>query len=216
MQTDNEQYEQVKTFIRENWIAITAGVVIGVGGLLGWRYYQEYQIESQLNEASAYFNATSALNKLNEAIEATPENAESLNQEADNAIKTYLATDSSNYAGIAALKLAKNLASQKKYTEAEQVLIDIASKVKDENILATILFMLANIQAEQDKFADALATIEKITLASWNANLLEFKADILKRKGDISEAKKVYEQAITVADPSLQDYLRLKLNNLPS
>lgn len=216
MQTDNEQYEQVKTFIRENWIAITAGVVIGVGGLLGWKYYQEYQIQTQLKEASAYFNATESLKKFESAVAATPENAETLKNDAFTAMQDYLKQDSSNYAGIAALKLAKNLAAEKNYAEAEKVLIEVSSKIKDENMIATIQFMIANIQAEQEKFDDALSTIDKITLASWNANRLELKADILKRKGDIAEAKKVYEQAISAADPSLQDYLRLKLNNLPS
>lgn len=214
MQTDNEEYEQVKSFIKDNWIAITVGVVIGVGGLLGWRYYQDHQITTQLNQASAYYTAVSKLTT--PAVTENAEESAKVKNEAVDAVKTYLANDDSNLVGVAALSLAKDLASSKDFAGSEQVLVNVLPKVKDENLVATIQFMIANIQAEQEKFDEALATIEKVKLASWTANRLELKADILKRKGDIAAARKVYEEAIVIADPSLQDYLRLKLNNLPS
>lgn len=41
--SEEEQFEAVKGFFRENGKAIVVGVVLGIGGLFGWRYWQSHQ-----------------------------------------------------------------------------------------------------------------------------------------------------------------------------
>ncbi|MFC0180712.1 YfgM family protein [Thorsellia kenyensis] len=215
MQTDNEQFDQFKTFLKENGIAITVGIVIGVGGLVGWNFYEKHQVKTVQNEAAEYYTTITALNKSKELIvEEGTENPEK--QKTYEQIRAYLKTDESNYVGIVALAFAKELAAEKSFKEAEAVLSDVSRKNIDKNLASSINYMLANLQSEQKKFDDAIATLNTIPTNEWGANRFELKADILKRKGDIQEARKLYEQAITVADPSIQEYLRVKLNNLPS
>lgn len=40
--TENEQVSALKNFFVENGKAIAAGLIIGIGGIAGWNYYQSH------------------------------------------------------------------------------------------------------------------------------------------------------------------------------
>ena len=46
--TENEQLDAVRRFFSENGKALAVGVVLGVGALLGWRYWQSHQNASMM------------------------------------------------------------------------------------------------------------------------------------------------------------------------
>jgi len=52
--SEEQQVEAIKRFWKENGTAIIAGVVLGLGGLYGWRYFQDQQLESTMAASSAY------------------------------------------------------------------------------------------------------------------------------------------------------------------
>ena len=41
--TENEQVSALKNFFVENGKAIAAGLIIGIGGIAGWNYYQSHR-----------------------------------------------------------------------------------------------------------------------------------------------------------------------------
>ena len=41
--TDRDQEGALRTWWRENWKFILAGIVLGLGGLAGYNYWQKYQ-----------------------------------------------------------------------------------------------------------------------------------------------------------------------------
>jgi len=43
--TEEQQAEAIKSFFRDNGIALAVGVVLGLGGLYGWRAYNQHNIE---------------------------------------------------------------------------------------------------------------------------------------------------------------------------
>ena len=51
---DEQQVEALQRFLKENGLAIFAGLVIGLGGLYGFRQYQEHQLEQLEAQSTAY------------------------------------------------------------------------------------------------------------------------------------------------------------------
>lgn len=241
MQDDNEQYELVRNFLRENWIAITTGIVIGVGGLFGWNYYQAHQTKKLLASADNFYTLTKELDKSQvelvsaqnapitpdqtkvgqvvETLSASPalEAAEKANSQAIEELKSFIASETGNYSAIAALELANFYIKDAKFSDAEAALSGVTAKIKDEILVATVNASLARVQSEQGKYSEALSTLDLIKLESWKAANLELKGDILSKQGDKSAAKSAYEQAIAATtNINVQQSLRTKLNNLSS
>ncbi|MBM4217386.1 MAG: tetratricopeptide repeat protein, partial [Gammaproteobacteria bacterium] len=52
---EEEQWERVKRWLRENGPWLIAGVIIGLGALAGWRWYEAY-VERRHVEASVAYN----------------------------------------------------------------------------------------------------------------------------------------------------------------
>lgn len=47
-ENENDQVEAVKRFFAENGKALAVGVILGVGALIGWRYWNSHQVDSAL------------------------------------------------------------------------------------------------------------------------------------------------------------------------
>ncbi len=45
-ENENDQVEAVKRFFAENGKALAVGVILGVGVLIGWRYWNSHQVDS--------------------------------------------------------------------------------------------------------------------------------------------------------------------------
>ena len=58
-QTEEEQVEALKQWWKENGRSVVAGVVLGLGAVLGWRGWHQYQ-ESVAGQASTAFEQLSA------------------------------------------------------------------------------------------------------------------------------------------------------------
>src|ERR1044072_7387413 len=52
--TDRDQEEALRNWWRENWKWILAGVVVGLGGLAGWTYFQKYRNAQAEHAATVY------------------------------------------------------------------------------------------------------------------------------------------------------------------
>ena len=52
--TEEQQEEAIKRFFKENGTMLIAGAVLGLGGLYGWKAYNEAKIESAETASDAY------------------------------------------------------------------------------------------------------------------------------------------------------------------
>ena len=43
---EKEQIKEIKSWLKENWLALVAGVIVGFGGLFSWNWYQDSVYES--------------------------------------------------------------------------------------------------------------------------------------------------------------------------
>ena len=53
---EEQELNQLKEWWKDNGKAIIAAFILGVGGMLGWRYWQSYQA-NQIMQASAEYDA---------------------------------------------------------------------------------------------------------------------------------------------------------------
>lgn len=58
---ENDQVDALKRFFAENGKALAVGVILGVGALVGWRYWTSHQLDTARGSSLAYENAISAL-----------------------------------------------------------------------------------------------------------------------------------------------------------
>ena len=58
---ENDQVEAIKSFFAENGKALAVGVILGIGALVGWRYWNSHQLDTARESSAAYENAVSSL-----------------------------------------------------------------------------------------------------------------------------------------------------------
>ena len=59
--TDRDQEERLRNFFSENWRWMLAGIVLGVGGLVGWNRYEAHALRKHESAASEYANLLKTL-----------------------------------------------------------------------------------------------------------------------------------------------------------
>ncbi|MGF1725078.1 YfgM family protein [Photobacterium nomapromontoriensis] len=196
--TEEQQVEQIKAWWKENGKAVVLGTVIGLGGLLGWRYYQS-EVQSAKEQASDAY--TQVINGLEDG-----------NATAAADLQAFIAAhENSQYSVLAALQLAKVQVQQGDLDAAAEQLNWAISHTKDVAILPLAQTHLARIYTEQQAYDKALAELDKVTAEGWQAKVAELRGDVLLQKGDAIAAREAYVSAQQLgSSPALQ----IKLDDL--
>jgi predicted negative regulator of RcsB-dependent stress response len=201
--TDEEQVERIKKWWADNGSSVIAGLVIGIGGLGGWRFYVDYTT-TQAAEASSHFTQmVSSLdaNKSDVAIE-----------QANLVVSDYGSTP---YADLAQFALAKAYVSSEKYEEAAQTLQKIIDDSSEAPIQAIARMRLAAVQQQLGQLDQALKTIEVEYPQQFSAAVEELKGDILASQGHAEQARAAYQKARMANPPAANpQFLQQKLDNL--
>lgn len=199
--TENEQVDALRRFFIENGKALAIGVVIGIGALLGWRYWQNHQ-QAEMTGASQLYQQAS------EALTGGKADGVALAEK-------FIEKNANNYGVLAALQLAQHEVDQKNFAKAEQQLAWAQGQTKDENLKSLIDLRLARVQLQENKLDDALKTLDLIKATGWVAMAQDIRGDVLVKKGDVKGAREAYSKGLASdASQSLQGLLRMKLNNL--
>ncbi|KID00635.1 MAG: YfgM family protein [Hafnia alvei] len=199
--TENEQVDALRRFFIEYGKALAIGVVIGIGALLGWRYWQSHQQAEMTGASQSYQQASEALTGGKADGVALAEK--------------FIEKNANNYGVLAALQLAQHEVDQKNFAKAEQQLAWAQGQTKDENLKSLIDLRLARVQLQENKLDDALKTLDLIKATGWVAMAQDIRGDVLVKKGDVKGAREAYSKGLASdASQSLQGLLRMKLNNL--
>lgn len=201
--TENEQVDAVRRFFAENGKALAIGVVLGIAALGGWRYWQTHQ-SSEMTEASVAFQ------QANQAM--TDKKAQGVED-----LEKFAQSNSNNYGVFAALQLADHFVEAKDFANAEKQLTQAQSQAKEENLLSLVNLRLARVQMQQNKFDDALKTLDGVKGEGWAALQQDVRGNVLLAKGDAKGAREAYSKGLdSKPSQTLQNMLRMKLNNLSS
>ncbi|HEY7378217.1 MAG TPA: tetratricopeptide repeat protein [Steroidobacteraceae bacterium] len=202
--TESDQWERVKTFVRENGIAMIVGVLLGAGILYGYSWWSDHVTARSQAAAARYLDVLDALGRNDKA------RAIELTQQLQ---KDYAATP---YVDQAQLALARMHVEHNELEDAARRLKDVADGSKDEQLRLVARERLARVQLAQGKADDALKTLEGAKAPAFTARYAEVRGDALLQKGDRAGALAAYREALAATEPGITDtgLLQLKINDL--
>lgn len=202
---EQEQWERVKQWLRENGLWLLAGVAIGIGALSGWRWW-EARVERLAVEASG---------KYQQVLEAFGRG--------DRTRGTTLAEElrrdygRSPYADQADLVIARAHVEASEYGEAAERLQRVAQSSKDAELRHVARLRLARVQVAQGNTDQALATLAAAKdTGAFSSRYTELRGDVLFAKGDRPGALREYRAARAADTDGVLDaaLLELKINDL--
>ncbi|MCT4701473.1 YfgM family protein [Enterobacteriaceae bacterium H20N1] len=202
-ENENDQVEAVKRFFAENGKALVVGVVLGIGALVGWRYWNSHQADSAMASSLEYQNVTSAVNASQPATLSAAEK--------------FAAETKNTYGALASLELAQKYVDNNDLAKAAAQLQQGLSNTSDANLQALINVRLARIQIQQKQADTALKTLDGIKGEGWVAIVADLRGEALLSKGDKQGARDAWSKgAQTDASPALREMMQMKINNLSS
>lgn len=202
-ENENEQVEAVKRFFAENGKALVVGVVLGIGALVGWRYWNSHQADSVMASSLEYQNVTSAVRADQPATLSAAEK--------------FAAETKNTYGALASLELAQKYVDNNDLAKAAAQLQQGLSNTGDANLQALINMRLARIQIQQKQADAALKTLDGIKGEGWVAIVADLRGEALLSKGDKQGARDAWSKgAQTDASPALREMMQMKINNLSS
>ncbi|HCE2446371.1 TPA: YfgM family protein [Vibrio parahaemolyticus] len=197
--TEEQQVEAIKDWWKENGKAVIIGAVVGLGGLFGWRYYQDTVIQASETASQSY---TTAMNTLQEK-----------GVDAQSDVQAFIESNEvKEYSVLAALQLAKAQVEAKDFTAALEQLKWAQSNTKDAALSPLISYRIARIETEMGNFDAANTELGKVTDTAWAGRIAELRGDIALRQGDKDAAYAAYAEAQQAADAS--PTLQMKLDDL--
>jgi predicted negative regulator of RcsB-dependent stress response len=203
METDEEQVEKLKAWWKENGRSVIAGVIIGVGGLFGYRYWIDYQ-NQVAEEASVHFE------QMVQALEA--DNKDKVIAAADTLIADY---SSSQYAVMARMGLARFHVENGEFEKASEQLQQVVGTVDKQPLGYLARKRLAAVQLQMSQTDQALSTLSTEFPAEFSAAVEELKGDIYAQQGKSSEAAEAYRKALRGSPgPANGEFLQQKLDDL--
>ena len=209
--SEREQAEQLRNWLRANWIWMAAGVALVVGGYYGYQWWQSRQSTESL-AAEARFSAM---------LEALAGN----NREEGVRIGNELASAHRDtpYADQALLLLARLDVEAGNFGEAESRLAGVARESDDPELRVVAQMRLARVQLAQGRHDDALATLESARQPATEARVEELRGDVLLARGEEAGALTAYRKAQSLTEtPSMDgglvdaELLELKIDELSS
>ena len=207
--SEREQAEQLRQWLRENWIWLVAGVALTVGGYYGYRAWQS-------REASRAVEAGQRFKSMLDAIGADRRD-EGLKL-AGELTGEYADTP---YADQAALVLARLDVDSGDLASAERRLAGVADGSKDPDLRIVARLRLARVQQAQGRYDDALASLDAVATPAVHARVLELRGDVRRSQGDRAAALAEWRKAKAAAeaDPDAgaqvdMELLQLKIDEL--
>lgn len=201
---DEEQLEQVKGWFRENGLWIVAGIVIGVGALGGWRWYEQRQVVRAETAAERYDAMLDAFTRNDRTRGLTL--VDELNRE-------YASTP---YAALATLVAARVHVEANELDKAAAGLRTVAEKADDDEMRMVARLRLARVLSAQGKHDEALAALKIEKAGEFGPRVAEIRGDVLLAKGDRDGALREYQAARVAARNGVVDLdlLDLKIRDL--
>lgn len=201
---DEAQAADLKKWISENWTALVAGLVIGLGAIFGWEGWQRYQAQ-QAAQASQIFE------DMKEAYAGSK--ADEAQKLGERLLTDYAGTP---YSAAAALKLAAVAVEADKLEEASARLSWVVANSSDEGLRQLARLRHARVLWAQNKLDEALAQINTEP-GAYAALYEELRGDIKLTQGDRAAARAAYQKALAAAeanDRASRESIQRKLDDL--
>lgn len=207
--TEDEQVEAIKKWWKENWLSLFGGVLIGIGILVGGKYWfdsRNYHAEA----ASMEYESMMQHMTQNQTLEAETRAASLLGEYSD-----------TPYAAYAALAMAKIKVEAEDLVAAKSHLRWAIEHSSQPQVKNEALIRLARVYLAEGNYDDALAQLKQVTDEPYQITVEELKGDIHVARGDIESARTAYSMALAQMDvaeanvsPRQRNFVQMKLDDL--
>lgn len=198
--SEQEQIEAMKKWWRDNGRAVLLGAVVGLGVLMGWRYWQERE-RVHAETASLVYGEMVAAAERNDMDEVA--------RRADTLIVQFPDTP---YGALGALALAKTQVEAGDLGAARGRLEWVLANARQDSLKHAARARLARVRLAQGEPDAALAVLDGPVPTGFAGAFEEVRGDALMAKGDREGARRAYEKAIA-AGSAMTDVLRMKLDD---
>lgn len=184
IESEAEQLEAIKEWLRQNGMTLVVGVVVGLAALAGWHFWQQHQASQAQGGATQYQRLLSSIDsgKTNDAKRI-----------ADSLVKNYAGTP---YAAQGDLAMASYLVNQDKLSDAEQRLAWVTAHASEKNLRSVARLRQARVLRAMGKDARALKLLASAKAGRYKPLYLELKGDILAGQGKDPAAIQAYQSAL--------------------
>ncbi|HDN2511650.1 MULTISPECIES: YfgM family protein [Providencia] len=198
---ENDQVDAIKRFFANYGAPLVIGLVIGVGGVFGWNYWQSHKVNVLQESAQKYETINTQLR--------------SGSEQGVIAAQKFAAETDDVYSAMMGLELAQIAVDKGDLANAQTALSNALTKAKTVEMQDLINLRLARVQLAQGNADAAIASVANIKGKSWQATAQDVRGDALLHKGDKAGAKAAYAQGLeSEGSQSLRGILTLKLNNV--
>ncbi len=178
---DHEREQAVRKWWGENWKSITLGVVIALGGLIGYRQYQSYELEKSQAQAYELYQLQTQLS-LN-------------NSDAKDKATAFIKEHDDIYGALLALDLSSVQIASGDY-EAARSNVQFAAKHGGDLIAPNAVLAEARLETQLKNYDKAHALINSIKSEAFAVEKAELSGDIYLQANDKDKARLAYKDAI--------------------
>jgi predicted negative regulator of RcsB-dependent stress response len=175
---EHEQGELVRDWLRRNGAAMAVGIVLGLGAIFGWRWWQQYQLEQGAQSGNRYQATVQTIEAGD--LDAAGQHAAALRGEL--------------YPVLVALHLAKAQHDAGRRDEAIATLQ--AASTRDRALAQVVQLRLARLLLDADRAQEALDLVDDAT----HAGAHEVRGDAFAALGRDQDAREAYRQALVLID----------------
>jgi len=198
--TDEEQVEKVKAWLKENGMSIVAGVVIGLGGIFGWQFWDSYQVNRAAEGAEAY----------DRFVQTAEQSEPGATAEALAGLDAGFANTA--YSRFASLELARQQAETGDLDGAMATLEKTRAVISDTAMQSVIDLRLARLLVSLGKLDEAGTIIDRLGSGAFAAEAASLRGQIAYMQGNTEDARTALEEARALgASDEVVNYLLTEL-----
>lgn len=200
--TEEQQIESIKKWWKENGTSVVVGVAIGLGGVLGWKAWNEHR-DNIGEQASVQFVQLMST--------VASGNYESAAKQVE-LIKTEF--ESTTYAAFAALVQARVKFEQGDSIAARKELEWVLANAPNPGLAQIARLRLARVLVGDGEPDAAANLLSQGAPGGFSGEYAELEGDIALARGDHAAAREAYLRALglEIVDTGL---VQMKLDNLP-
>ena len=200
-ETEEQQIEALKKWWKENSSSLFFGLAIGLAGIFGWQYYNDYTT-THSQTASDLYNVVSQQVKNGELTDIN---------KVEQLAKEFSDTPYAVMAAMAAASYYFEKGETEEAIKQYQWALD-NSKIEENTHLAATRLATVYLGAGQLDKAETL--LNRPHPDAFTARYEELKGDLYVARGDNQQARTAYDKAINSMQGAATPWLQLKRDNL--
>jgi len=213
LKTDEEQGEALKRWLAQNGLGLLVAIAVGVGSVLGYQQWQQYQINQQ-SDAAGRYQELIELSAVNFSEQDTDADYERLLTVADGLRQSHAG---SNYAALGAGIVAAQAVERGDFDLAVSQLTYAEAELELPELKAMASLRLARLELELGQGDAALNRVRSMSAEFFKGSRSELEGDILVALEQPLEAREAYLRAqASLTEAGLNTaVVDLKLSALP-